>query len=110
MIYRLATLIALLLVAALPRPGRADPVHIEPGAPGIILSDAWTRPSSAGHTAAGYLRIGNTGTVRDRLIRAENHEAARAALTASPGRGHAPGRPTRPSGSGASCCRCSRTR
>ena len=80
MIYRLATLIALLLVAALPRPGRADPVHIEPGAPGIILSDAWTRPSSAGATAAVYLRIANTGTVRDRLVRAETPVAARAAI------------------------------
>jgi copper(I)-binding protein len=80
MIYRFATLIVLLLAAAMPQAGRADPVHIEPGEPGIIVTDAWTRPSSAGATAAVYLRIANTGTVRDRLIRAETPVAARAAI------------------------------
>jgi copper(I)-binding protein len=78
MIYRIAARIVLILAAALPQAGRAEPAHIEPGEPGIIVSDAWTRPSSAGGTAAVYLRVANTGTVRDRLIRAETPVASRA--------------------------------
>jgi copper(I)-binding protein len=48
--------------------------------PGVIVSEAWTRPAAPGMTAAGYMSIANPGAVADALDGASSPIARRVTL------------------------------
>ena len=53
----------------------------------ILIDHPWTRPTARGQNAAGYMVIGNTGRVSDRLISVECALASRVTLHSSEMRG-----------------------